>query len=107
MRNRRMEKMFNTWLEEERYERLLQTFSSFKARCDAGEIEGFDGRVSDTVSVDAEASPASEKRDELPETKTESQATPTKRPGPSESRDSSSPHTNEGAVVTAPEQRTG
>ena len=86
MRNRRMEKMFNTWLEEQRYERLLQTFTSFKARCDAGEIEGFDGRVSDTVSVDAEVLPASEKREELPETKTQSQATSTMRPGPSESK---------------------
>ncbi len=107
MRSLRREAIFERWTKEQRYERL--SFTSFKDRCDAGEVEGLgpsDFRVSDTVTVDAEASPASEKREELPE-HTQNQATPTMRPGPSGNRESSSSHTNAGVRESTPEQRTG
>ena len=80
MRKLRDEEMFQAWLEQ-RNKYSIDTFASFRARCEAGEIEGFETTVSDTVTGDAEVSPASEKRDELPEGGTQIQAPPNERPG--------------------------
>lgn len=58
MRKPRYEEVFQAWLKQRsRYDD--QTFTYFKNRCDAGEVEGFsiyEEPVSDTAAGDAEGS---------------------------------------------------
>ncbi len=83
MRDRGREDLFERWLTEvvraagpyDDYE----TFAHFSERIKT---------VSDTVTGDAEVSPASEKRDELPEGDPQTQAPLTERPGRQSPRDS-------------------